>query len=107
MIRPFSAVLLLSLGTYAKADAPLAPPGPWRNPPKLGAPKGQVVRVRSEEQLQEALSKLRSHTTVLIDPGIYDLSRTLQIGGGVKDVVVRGAGDDRNVVIIKGRGMRQ
>src|SRR5438105_4820015 len=101
MIRPWSAVLLVLLsGSYAKSDAPPAPPGPWRNPPKLAEPKGQVVRVRTEDQLQEALSRLRSHTTVLIDPGTYQLSRTLQIGGGVNNVVIRGASADRNGVII-------
>jgi hypothetical protein len=107
MIRPWSALLLLLLqGSSARSEAPLAPPGPWRSPPKLGEPKGPVIRVRTEEQLQEALSKLRSHTTVLIDPGVYELSRTLQIGG-VRDVVIRGASDDRNDVVIKGRGMRE
>jgi parallel beta-helix repeat protein len=117
-------VLPLILGNYASADvnasrreiggpddaAPkglLAPPGPWQNPPPYGRPVGKVVRVSTEAQLQEALSKLRSNTTVLLNPGIYELSRTLPVGGGVKNIVIRGATDDRNRVVLKGRGMRQ
>jgi hypothetical protein len=83
------------------------PPGPWMNPPPLGQPAGRVVRVETESQLQEALGNLRSGTTILIAPGTYQLSRSLQIGGGVKDVILRGESDDRQQVVIKGRGMRQ
>lgn len=125
MIRLASIlVLILSLGSCARLDGganreaasqperatqqdPLEPPGPWRHPPKLGEQPGRVVRVRTESQLQEALSNLRSYTTVLLDPGTYELSRSLQIGGGVNHVVLRGASEDRNAVLIKGRGMRQ
>ncbi len=86
---------------------PLAPPGPWQSPPPLGAPTGRVVRVRTEVQLQDAVRNLRSGTTILIEPGTYHLSSTLVIRGGVKNVALRGAADDRNRVILKGKGMRQ
>jgi hypothetical protein len=94
-------------GSGSKHGEPLAPPGPWRNPPKLGQLTKQVVVVRTEPELQQALSRLRSYTTIVIAPGTYQLSRSLQIGGGVKHVVLRGGTDDRNGVVLKGRGMRQ
>jgi hypothetical protein len=94
-------------GPNSKHQEPLAPPGPWRNPPKLGQLTSHFVRVRTEPELQQALSRLRSDTTIVIAPGTYHLSRSLQIGGGVKHVVLRGGTDDRNGVILKGRGMRQ
>jgi hypothetical protein len=84
-----------------------APPGPWQHPPKFGPPQGKVIHVRTEAQLQEALTKLRSNTTVLIAPGTYELTRSLHIGGGVKNVVLRGDSEDRNQVVLKGRGMRR
>jgi hypothetical protein len=91
----------------ACADKPLNPPGPWQSPPKLEAPKGRVVRVRTEAQLQDAVSKLRSGTTILLSPGTYRLTSTLVIRGGVKNVAIRGAGDDRDRVVLKGPGMRR
>lgn len=90
-----------------KPREPLAPPGPWQDPPKLGQLTKGVVHVRTEPELQQALSRLRSDTTIVMAPGTYVLTRTLQIGGRVKHVVLRGATDDRNSVIIKGRGMRR
>jgi hypothetical protein len=86
---------------------PVSPPGPWQSPPKLGAPPRRVVRVRTEAGLQDAVRKLRSDTTVLIEPGTYRLTSTLVIRGGVKNVVIRGAGDDRNGVVLQGPGMRR
>jgi hypothetical protein len=91
----------------ACSSEPIAPAGPWQSPPKLEATKGRLVRVRTESELQDAVGKLRSNTTILIEPGTYQLTSTLVIRGGVKNVALRGAGDDRNRVILKGPGMRQ
>src|SRR5262245_52154614 len=63
------------------ADLP-TPDGPWQRPPALARPAGSVIPVRTEPQLQQALQGLRSDTTILIAPGTYELTRTLQIGGG-------------------------
>jgi hypothetical protein len=99
--------LVQLLPLRAWAGEPLAPPGPWQSPPKLEAPKGTVVRVRTEAELQDAVRKLQSGTTILIEPGSYRLTNTLVIRGGVKNVAIRGASDDRNRVVLKGPGMRQ
>jgi hypothetical protein len=92
---------------YACSGEPLAAPGPWQSSPKLGAPKGRVVRVRTEAELQDAVHNLRSGTTILIEPGTYRLTATLHIRGGVKNVAIRGASGERNRVILKGPGMRR
>ena len=125
MIRLGSAlVVFLLLNSYAGADGKaksgttsrpdskdaqglLAPPGPWKNPPKRPAPVGTVIRVRTEAQLQEAVYHLRSQTTILLEPGMYELTKPLQIGGRVKNVEIRGVSNDRNQVILKGHGMRR
>src|SRR5262249_25971481 len=109
LLRPVMAALLALVQVcppVASAGEPPAPPGPWQSPPKLEPPKGRVVRVRTEAQLQEAVRKLRSGTTILIEPGTYRLTATLVIRGGVKNVAIRGASDDRGRVVLRGPGMR-
>jgi hypothetical protein len=104
-----SLALVASLATSSPglADDELAPapPGPWQTPPRLGKPEGGYVRVHSEPQLQNAVQKLRSGTTILIEPGTYQLTNTVHITGGVKHVTIRGATDDRAAVVLKGPGM--
>jgi hypothetical protein len=82
------------------------PPGPWQRPPELGKPEGKVVRVRTEPELQAALRALKSGTTVLVAPGTYELTNTLKIEGGVKNVALRGDAADRGKVVLRGKGMR-
>ncbi len=95
-------------GTFAYTGEPESPllPGPWQRPPKLGRPKGKVVRVRTENELVDAVLNIRSNTTVIIEPGTYELPRTLYLTGGVANVALRGASDERDKVVIKGKGMR-
>jgi hypothetical protein len=84
-----------------------APPGPWQRLPELDKPEGKVVRVRTEPELQAAVRALKSDTTVLIAPGTYELTSTLNIAGGVKNVALRGDAADRGKVVLKGKGMRK
>lgn len=107
LARAALLALVLLVPPSAYSSEPLAPPGPWQNPPQLEAPKGRLVRVRSEPELLDAVRKLRSETTILIEPGTYQLTSTLVLPGGVKNVAIRGAGDDRNRVVLKGPGMRR
>ena len=60
--------------------------------PVLPAPDGTVIRVSSEPELQAAVSNMRSGTTVLIAPGTYRLTSTLNIGNRpLTNVALRGA----------------
>jgi hypothetical protein len=105
---PWLSLLLLGVAGLPAcfgADIP-AVDGPWQRPPALPPPTGRVVRVRTEPQLQQALQNLQSDTTILIAPGVYELTRTLQVGGGVRNVALRGDTPDRGQVILRGRGMR-
>lgn len=100
------ALLLGPAAVVAVPETP-TPPGPWQSPPRLDPPAGRVVRVGTEAELQQAVRNLRSNTTILIEPGTYRLTKSLQIRGGVTNVALRGNADDRTRVVLRGRGMRQ
>lgn len=75
----------------------------------LGAPTSaretQTVKVATESELQQAIGRLQSGTTILLAPGVYPLTRTLTINGTFSDVVLRSASGKREDVVIHGRGM--
>lgn len=91
---------------YACAAEQITPAGPWQNPPELPGPKGKVVHVKTEGELQRAVRSLKSGTTILIKPGTYKLTNTLHIHGGLEDIALRGDSEDRNAVVLLGKGMR-
>jgi regulation of enolase protein 1 (concanavalin A-like superfamily) len=62
------------------------------------------VNVSNEAQLQSAIRAAAPNTTIIIAPGTYHLTATLSLTG-VNDVTLRGATDDRNDVVLVGRGM--
>ena len=74
--------------------------------PPLPAPKGPVVRVATENQLQFAIRQLTSGSTVILEPGTYKLTGTLGINSGVRDVTIRGKTDSCDDVVLVGMGMR-
>lgn len=71
----------------------------------LPPPTGTVIQVSTVAELQSAVSNLTSNSTILIADGVYDLSNTLIIDGGVTDVTLRGASGNREAVVLRGRGM--
>jgi len=75
------------------------------SPPPLPAPGGTVVNVSTDSQLQSAVQHLASNTTIVIAPGTYTLSSTLYINGTFSNVALRGATDNRDDVVLVGRGM--
>jgi Bacterial Ig domain/Carboxypeptidase regulatory-like domain len=75
------------------------------SPPPLPAPSGTVVNVATEPQLQSAVSQLKSNTTIVIAPGTYTLSSTLYVNGTFSNVTLRGATDNRDDVVLVGKGM--
>jgi hypothetical protein len=73
--------------------------------PALPPPTGRVVNAATVGQLEAAIRGLTSHTTIIVAPGVYELSAMQIIGGGLTDVTIRGATGDRDDVVIRGGGM--
>ncbi len=93
-----TALAFLALPSAAAGSTGAAPP--------LPAPAGKVVRVRTEPQLQSAVTNLSSGTTILLAPGTYRLTETLYFKGPLRDVAVRGETGNRDDVQLVGLGMR-
>ncbi|MBI2921310.1 MAG: right-handed parallel beta-helix repeat-containing protein, partial [Planctomycetes bacterium] len=79
---------------------------PPAQPPPIPPPKGRVIKIDSEEDLQREVKSLRSDTTLLLAAGTYRLTNTVHLTGGVKNVALRGATGKRRDVVLLGRGMR-
>ena len=67
----------------------------------LPAPKGKVVKVRTTRQLFAAVAAARAGTTVMLAPGTYDV-HDLMIA--TDRITLRGAGGDREKVVLDGGG---
>ena len=92
-------MLILLASVYPALAAPVS------SAPPLPAPTGRVVNVSTEPQLRAAVASLTSNTTIVIAPGTYNLTSTLWVGGTFSDVVIRGATDSPEDVVLIGRGM--
>ena len=73
--------------------------------PSLPAPGGIVVNVSTEPQLQAALQRLRSNSTIVLAPGKYSLSSTLSIAGRLSNIAIRGGTGSADDVVLIGPGM--
>lgn len=101
----FAACLVAAAVLLAgSATAPVDAASPDTAPP-LPAPTGTVVTVSTEPQLRAAIGALTSGTTVVIAPGTYALTGPLYLNGAFSDVVIRGATNNRNDVVLVGKGM--
>lgn len=100
-----SRVLALLLASWALAalSAP-ASAAATSNCGPLPPPAGNVVRVSTVAQLQNAINNLTGHTTLLIADGLYELTNTLNLRA-VNNVTLRSASGDRNAVVLRGKGM--
>ena len=85
--------------------ARLATAGPATPAPPLPPPTGTVVNVSTEAQLQNAVAAIASNTTIVIAPGTYNLTGTLYINGTFTNVGIRGATNNRDDVVLVGKGM--
>lgn len=94
--------LLLCLILCAAADGK-AP----EDAPPLPAATGRVVAVSDVEALYRAVADLQSNTTIVLNPGVYQLHRSIFIRGTgqFKNVSLRGATGKFRDVIISGMGM--
>ena len=102
--------LYLAAITFWLVVAVMVSPGfaqfsPVRPAPPLPPPAGPVVNVSTVAALENAVATLTSGTTIVIAPGIYQLTQTLRIRNGVVDVALRGATGNRDDVVIRANGM--
>jgi hypothetical protein len=84
------------------------PPETWALSPSPGMSsphRTTSVTVASVAQLHAAVDALTSGTTIVVQPGVYWLSRDLRIGNGVTNIAVQGATGNRDDVVILGSGM--
>jgi hypothetical protein len=95
-----SRLLLLMLCFPAFAAA-----APARPAPALSPSSGTVVRVSTDTQLRAAIASLASNTTIEIAPGTYPLQDALWVNGSFSNVVIRGATNDSEDVVLAGAGM--
>jgi Right handed beta helix region len=99
------ALRILALATAAITSAPAAWSASVDVVPPLPAPTGTIVNVSTEAQLQQAVAAIRSNTTIVLAPGTYTLTNTLWFNGGFTNIGIRGATNNRNDVVLVGRGM--
>jgi hypothetical protein len=85
------------------ATAALA--GPAIPPAPLPPPTGAVINVSTVAQLQNAVGAMASNSTIVVAPGTYQLSSPLYINGTFTNVGIRGATNNRDDVVLVGRGM--
>lgn len=96
-------VILLGLLTAT----PLLPAAAGESADQCGAlppPTGGTTTVSTEAALQAAVDSLSSGETILIEPGTYQLTNTLNIRD-VDDVTIRSSTGDRDDVVLRGNGM--
>lgn len=71
--------------------------------PPLPPPTGTVQRVTTVEELNAAVHNIATGTTILIAPGTYRLTTTLNFRGA-RNIALRGATGNYNDVVLLGRG---
>lgn len=100
---PIVATFLLRVLLSDAAAAPILQHA--SHAPSLPPPSGTVVTVSTESALQAAVNSMTSGTTILIQPGTYNLTSTLWLNRNVDNVAVRGMTDSCDDVVLIGRGM--
>ena len=75
------------------------------NAPPLPSPSGTVVTVSTESALQAAVNSITSGTTIMVQPGTYNLTSTLWLNRNVDNVAIRGSTNSCDDVLLIGRGM--
>src|SRR6476646_7559937 len=72
-------------------------------PPALPAPAGAVANVSTVAQLEAAVASAPPGSTIMIAPGTYALTGPLYLVNA-NDVTIRGATNNRDDVVLSGRG---
>lgn len=85
--------VLLAAPPASPPTPPMTPPAPApappASPPAPTAPVATTVEVNSVSSLYQAVHSLESQRTLLIAPGVYQLTRPLEVPPGLQDVVIR------------------
>ena len=98
------AAAIVGVSGYSLAQAP--PSSPPAEPCRWNTPATRTtVRVRSIDDLQRALVQAKKSTTILIEPGVYRLDRTVSMR--TPDVVLRGATGNPADVVLRGGGVQE
>jgi hypothetical protein len=98
--RSWIVTTLVLIAVASIEAGPAVPPAP------LPPPTGAIVNVSTVAQLQAAAASIASNTTIVIAPGVYNLTSTLYINGAFSNVGIRGATANRDDVVLVGKGMR-
>src|SRR5689334_9270441 len=124
LVLVFAAAVVAALGYRLQGGtseprAPREPFAPFKAPP-LPPPSGRVITVSDMAGLLAALNMqgrpervqlLTSDTTIVLQPGLYQLRTPLRIGldrsagRPISNITIRGATGNRDDVVIKGGGM--
>lgn len=93
----------LTVTASAQLDGP--PSLHWMSkPPPLPAPKGEVIRAATVEELFRAAETVRAGGTILLADGLYKMPRYFELR--TDGVTLRGASGDRNRVVLDGAESR-
>ena len=101
----FVGLVLLDLITrsgtcHAQAEQPVCPHCGWSPPAATLA-----VTVKNVAELEHAVATAPTGTTILVQDGIYRLSRSLDFSRS--GIVLRSHSGDRSKVILRGEGMQE
>ncbi len=73
--------------------------------PDLPKMRGSVINVRTETELQNAVTQAKDNCIILIHPGTYKLTKSLNLNKPAKNMKIVGATGKASDVILQGPGM--
>src|SRR5688572_7262375 len=73
----------------------------FSRPAPLTAPVGSVFRVSTMEQILKGAEELAPNATLMIEPGVYKLSRPLVLRGRTNVVIRSVSGDPSSVTLTR------
>ena len=107
MVKFFTLLIIATFLLPLLLNVAVAAPPLQRacNAPPLPSPGGTIITVSTESALQVAVNSITSGTTIMVQPGTYNLTSTLWLNRNVDNVAIRGSTDSCDDVVLIGRGM--